>query len=102
MSVLSAYVAVVAAVGNRFVATVARGRREYRHPKQLTALLDAGFISDEAHQWRTQPYEILLQAQLLFHEARPEDAVQAAEMLEWDWQPRYYMFPRKIDSWHSA
>lgn len=101
-SVLSAYVAVVAAVGDHFVAAVARGRREYGHPTQLTALLHAGFISDEAHQWRTQPYEIPSQAQLLFHEARPEDSVQAAAMLEWDGQPGYYMFPRKIDSWHSA
>ena len=101
-SVLSAYVAAVAAVGDHFVAAVARGRREYGHPKQLAALVASGFISEAAGKWQTQPYEIPLDAQPLLYEARPEDAVRAAQMLGWGGQPRYYMFPRKIDSWNSA
>ena len=101
-SVLSAYVAVVAAVGNRFVAAVARGRREYGHPKQLAALVASGFISEAARKWRTQPHEIPLDAEPLFYEASPHDAVRAAQMLGSGGQPRYYMFRRKIDSWNSA
>jgi hypothetical protein len=94
----------VSAVGDRFVAAVARGRREYGHPKQLAALVKSGFISEEASEWRTQPREIPLEAERLFYEATPRHGLRGAQLLPWDeeGQLRYYMFRRRIDSWNPA
>ena len=103
-SVLAAYVAVVAAVGDRFVAAVARGRHEYGHPKQLAVLVKSGFISEAASEWGTLPYEIARDVERLFYEATPQDSFRGAQSLVWDetGQLRYYMFRRKIDSWNPA
>ncbi|MFH0777485.1 MAG: hypothetical protein V2A71_02525 [Candidatus Eisenbacteria bacterium] len=101
-SVLSAYVALVAELGDRFVPTVARGRRDYGHPKQLCALVRAGFTSQEASTWDTTPIAVPAEVEKLLLEARPGDALAAARKLSWDNPPCYYMFKRRIDRWSSA
>jgi hypothetical protein len=100
-SVLHAYVALTAALGDRFAPTVARGRREYQHPKQLCALIQAGFTSFGAATWRTTPFEIPPQAELLLLEAKPSNSLAAAKLLSWADPPRYYMFKRRINNWNS-
>lgn len=101
-SVLNAYVALTAALGDRFAPTVARGRREYQHPKQLCALIKAGYISFGAATWNTSPFEISPQAELLLLEAKPSNALAAARLLSWAEPPRYYMFKRRISSWNPV
>ncbi len=101
-SVLRAYVALTAALGDRFAPTVARGRREYKHPKQLCALIKAGFTSLDAATWSTTPFEIPPQAELLLLEAKSSSSLAAAKILPWAGPPRYYMFKRRISNWNSA
>lgn len=101
-SILHAYVALTAALGDRFAPTVARGRREYQHPKQLCALIKAGFTSLDAATWSTTPFEISHQAELLLLEAKPSSSLAAAKLLSWANPPRYYMFKRRIDNWNPV
>jgi hypothetical protein len=101
-SVLTAYIALAAALGDRFMPTVARGRRDYGHPRQLCASVKAGLASEEAATWDTKPVVIPSAAEKLFLEARPADELAAAEQLAWDRPPRYYMFARRIGSWSPA
>lgn len=101
-SVLRAYVALVAALGDRFVATVTRGRRSYGHPKQLCAMVRGGLTSESSATWDVTPSRIPDAAEEKFLEARPADALAAAAMLQWDGGPRYYMFARRIESWSDA
>ena len=101
-SVLAAYVALVAALGDRFMPTVARGRRQYGHPKQLCAAVEAGLTSEQSATWDTKPFAIPPAAEPLFLEARPAGELAAAEQLAWDEPPRYYMFTRRIGSWSLA
>ena len=54
-SVLSAYLTLVSTLGGKFVAAVARGRRSHDHPRQLCALVKAGFLSREEALWDIMP-----------------------------------------------
>jgi hypothetical protein len=101
-SVLKAYVSVVAALGDRFVPTVARGRRDYGHPKQLCAMVRAGLTSEASATWDVNPERIPHTAETKFLEATPRDEADAAALLIWDGPPRYFMFGRRIRSWSPA
>lgn len=101
-SVLRAYIALVAALGDLFAAAVARGRRDYAHPKQLCALVKAGFTARASATWDATPAAIPDAAERLFLEARPQDALTAVSSLAWDRAPRYYMFSRRIDRWSPS
>jgi hypothetical protein len=101
-SVLRAYVMLAAALGDRFVAAVARGRREYGHPEQLSAMVTAGLVSEASATWETDPYALPPPAELLLLEARPAEALRAIEQLSWNPAPRYYMFSRRVDRWSDA
>jgi hypothetical protein len=98
-SVLSAYVSVAAVLGDRFVPTVARGRRSYGHPKQLCAMVLAGLTSERSATWDVQPDRIPGDLELKLLEATPRDEAAAAAALAWDRAPHYYMFERRIQSW---
>jgi hypothetical protein len=103
-SVLSAYLTLVSTLGGKFVAAVARGRRSHDHPRQLCALVKAGFISREEALWDIMPKAITTDAERLFKEANSEISLQAVGKLQWDLSGDiyYYMFQRKIESWSKA
>jgi hypothetical protein len=102
LSAITAYVSLVAALGDRFCATVARGRRDYGHPEQLCALVHAGFVGKDSATWAVTPTPIPAAVEPLFLEAEPERALAAAEQLNWDKGPKYFMFERRIKSWSAA
>ncbi len=101
-SVLKAYVSLAAALGDRFVPAVTRGRRSYGHPKQLCAMVRAGLTSEASALWDVSPDRIPDGAERKLLEATPADALAAAAALTWTNQPRYYMFARRIGSWSAA
>lgn len=103
-SVISAYLTLVSTLGGKFVASLARGRRDHEHPCQLCALVKAGFILREDALWDTMPKPLTPDAERLLKEARPEASLKAAEKLQWDTSGElyYYMFQRKINSWSKA
>ncbi len=101
-SVLRAYVALMAVLGNRFVPTVARGRRQYGHPVQLCAMVRAGLTAEDAAAWDTTPVVVPAAVESVLLEARPADGLAAAERLTWGGEPRYYMFQRRIREWSPA
>lgn len=101
-SVLKAYATLVAALGERFVTAVARGRRDYGHPKQLCAMVQAGFVSEQAATWDVTPQPIPASAEQRLLEARPADELEACGLLAWGSEPRYYMLKRRIGSWSAA
>jgi hypothetical protein len=101
-SVLSAYISLVAALGDQFVAAVARGRRDYGHPQQLAAMVRAGFVRRESALWDTSPLPLPPAAERALLEAEPARALEAVEQLDWKTAPCYYMFRRRIDSWNPA
>jgi hypothetical protein len=101
-SVLCAYVSLAAALGDRFVPTVARGRRTYGHPAQLSAMVRAGLTSEGSATWDVKPTRIPAAAERKFLEATPADEAAGAALLQWDGAPRYYMFGRRIASWSPA
>ena len=90
------------ALGDRFAATVARGRRDYAHPEQLSAMVRAGLVSEASATWKTAPRPLPPPVESLLLEARTAEALRAAEQLPWDDAPCYYMFPRRIDRWSDA
>jgi hypothetical protein len=101
VSLLKAYLQLCNIAGDLFAATVARGRREYGHPKQLKAMISAGFTTQTSAAWQTMPKPIARNIELLLHEARAVDAFNAAQLLQWsDVGPTYYMYPRRINSWN--
>lgn len=101
-SVLHAYVALVSALGDRFVATVTRGRRSYGHPKQLCAMVRGGLTSESSATWEVAPMRIPDDAEQRFLEATPADALAAVGLLRWEGGPHYYMYARRIGSWSDA
>lgn len=102
LSVLTAYVSLVAALGDRFAAVVMRGRRDYGHPKQLCGMVHFGFVSQKSAVEELTPTAIPAAQEALFLEAEPERALAAVEQLDWAKPPKYYMFARRIKSWSSA
>lgn len=101
-SVLTAYVSLVAALGDRFAPSVARGRRDYAHPDQLAALVVAGFAARASALWDTTPIAIPDAVEHLFLEAEPAKSLEATGKLDWSNPPRYHMFSRRISSWSPA
>jgi hypothetical protein len=101
-SVLRAYVSLVAALGDRFVPSVARGRRDYGHPRQLCAMVKAGLTTEASATWDIKPHRIPDPAERKLLEATPADEAAAVATLEWDATPRYYMFQRRISHWSPA
>lgn len=100
-SVLTAYVSLVATLGDRFAPTVARGRRDYCHPDQLNALVTAGFTTKQSALWDTTPLVLSPAAEALLLESDPHAAFQAVKALDWSNPPRYFMFSRRIQNWSS-
>jgi hypothetical protein len=101
-SVLTAYVSLVAALGDRFAPTVARGRRQYGHPVQLAAMVYAGFTAKSSALWNTTPVPIPRSVEPLFLQAEPTRALEAVGRLDWSRAPLYYMFKRRIRNWSPA
>jgi hypothetical protein len=101
-SVLTAYVSLVAALGDMFIPCVARGRREYGHPLQLRAMIRAGLVGRASATWEGKPSAISKEADLLLQEADEAAALKAVEQLKWPSPPHYYMFSRKITGWSKA
>jgi hypothetical protein len=100
-SMLSALIALASALGDRFFATVTRGRREYGHPVQLAAMVYAGLVDKASALWDTGPAPIPAGAGVALEEADPAVALAAIEQLAWS-DPQYYMFSRKISGWSAA
>lgn len=102
-SMLKAYLTLVSRLGGRFVAVVARGRREHNHPAQLVALVKAGLLTTNEAIWDVTPEPLPRAAQNLLYEARPADSLAAAESLPFtpDRQ-RYFMFQRRIRRWNRT
>jgi hypothetical protein len=99
---LTAYVSLTAALGDLFPAAVARGRRDYGHPKQLCAMVRSGFVSEESATWETTPLPLPAAAEALFLQAEPTTSLLASEMLDWKKGSCYYMFARKLSSWSKT
>jgi hypothetical protein len=99
-SVLAAYLTLVFNLGGRYVAALARGRREHDHPRQLVSLVRAGVLAAEDALWDVAPDPIPPAAESLLYEARPAEALAAAESLAFTaGHQRYFMFQRRIDRW---
>ncbi len=101
-TVMSAYISLVAALGDKFAPMVLRGRRDYGHPKQLCAMVKAGFIAEISATTELTPTAIPAAMESHFLEGNPEHAFAAVEKLDWSNPLRYYMFARKIASWSTA
>jgi hypothetical protein len=101
-SVLTAFVSLVASLGDLFIPCVARGRREYGHPVQLRAMVRAGLVGRGSATWEGKPAAIPKEAELLLLEADEAAALKAVEQLKWSSPPQYYMFSRKISAWSKA
>jgi hypothetical protein len=93
----------VSRLGGRYVAAVARGRREHDHPTQLVALVKAGLLTCDEASWNVSPEPIPQSAQDLLYEARPANALQAAELLPFTLDAqKYFMFQRRISRWSQT
>jgi hypothetical protein len=101
-SVLTAFVALTTVLGDRFIPTVARGRREYGHPKQLKAMIGAGLIDRKSAVWDGTPTAIPLNCEAVLEEADPATSLKAAISFDWSKPPHYYKFARKIAGWSKA
>jgi hypothetical protein len=101
-SVLTAFVALVAVLGDSFIPTVARGRRDYGHPKQLKAMVTSGLVDRKSALWPGSPTAIPASCEALFEDADPATSLKAATSLDWSKPPRYYMFARKITGWRKS
>jgi len=101
-SILTAFVALVAALGDLFIPTVARGRKEYGHPTQLRAMIRAGLVDRKSALWDGTPKAISSNGEAVLEEADPATSLKAATSFDWSNPPRYHMFTRKIAGWNTA
>jgi hypothetical protein len=101
-SVLTAFVALAAALGDGFIPTVARGRREYGHPAQLREMIASGLVGRQSALWNGMPTAIPHDCERVLENADPETSLKAISSLDWSSPPRYYMFERKIKGWSTA
>jgi hypothetical protein len=101
-SVLTAFVALVAALGDMFIPTVARGRREYGHPAQLKAMIASGLVDRRSALWSGTPMAIPSNCESVLEDADPATSLKAASSFDWSKPPHYYMFTRKIAGWSKA
>jgi hypothetical protein len=101
-SVLTAYLALVAALGDMFIPTVARGRREYGHPAQLKAMIASGLVDRKSAVWNGTPMPIPANCEAVLEDADPATSLKAATSFDWSQPPRYYMFARKIAGWSKS
>jgi hypothetical protein len=101
-SALTAYVSLTAALGDHFVPTVARGRREYGHPVQLREMILAGLTSQQAALWDGMPKAIPANCEAVFEDADPATSLKAASAFDWSDKLSYYMFTRKITGWSKV
>jgi hypothetical protein len=101
-SVLTAFIALVAALGDLFIPTVARGRKEYGHPAQLREMIRAGLVDRKSALWDGTPIPISPNAEAVLEEADPATSLKAATSFDWSNPPRYHMFKRKIAGWNTA
>lgn len=102
-SVLTAYVSLCAALGDRFAPTVARGRNEYGHPAQLRALVRAGFAGAAAATWDTKPLPIAADMERKLRASDSGVSLAAAADLPWKaGDMTYFMFQRKLDKFVPA
>lgn len=101
-SVLEGYVSLAATLGDLFIPTVARGRREYGHPQQLRAMVRAGLTAERSATWNTTPIGIPSTAERRLLEATVAEALTAIEALDWNDPPWYYMFERRLGNWSAA
>ena len=100
---LAAFVSLAAALGDRFIPTVARGRREYGHPRQVAAFVYAGLTAESSALWDTKPTAIPTAAVPVLQESDPRRTLEAIEPFPWtEPLPRYFMFERKIAGWSTA
>ena len=103
MHVLRAYLGLVSVLGGRFVAAVARGRRDHDHPIHLVALVRAGVLTEGEATWDVTPQPIAKPVQDLLYEARPKDSLAAVDKLPFTpGDQKYFMFERRIDRWSKA
>ena len=102
-SMLTAFVSLAAALGDRFIPTVARGRREYGHPRQVAAFVYAGLTAESSALWDTKPIAIPTAAIPVLQESDPLRTLEAIEPFPWtEPLPQYFMFERKIAGWSTA
>lgn len=101
-SVVEAYIQLASVCGDTFAPVVARGRRDYYHPRQLSAMVESGLTSSTSARPFLTPMRMLPAVELTLQEATPEAGLRAAEKLTWTADPQYYMFARKIDRWNSG
>lgn len=102
-SVVAAYLELVSLLGGRFVAAVARGRREHEHPRHLVALVRAGLLTESEATWDITPVAISPAQQQQLYEAREAECLAASMSLTASAQTQtYYMYQRRIDRWSDA
>lgn len=101
-SALTAYMSLSAALGDHFIPTVARGRRDYGHPVQLRELIRAGLTSKKSALWPGKPTPIPANCEAVFEDADPATSLKAASSFDWSDKLSYYMFKRKIASWSKV
>jgi hypothetical protein len=101
-SMLTAFVALAAALGDLFIPTVARGRREYGHPLQLRAMVLSGLVGRKSAVWPGTPTAIPSNGEAMLEDADPASSLKAATSFDWSNAPRYYMFARKIAGWSKS
>lgn len=103
-SLLRSYLTLASALGGRFIAAVARGRRSHEHPLQLCALVKAGLLTADEAAWEGTPLPIPGKIQRRLYEARPAEYLNAAEGLDWPrgTSPSYFMFKRCLQFWSPS
>jgi|GEM_PF-1921540 len=101
--VISAYISLVSVLSDKFPAIVIRGRRDYCHPEQLCAMVQAGFVDKKSALIDIMPVEIPAKVEAKLKTSDPVRGLESIEALEWpEKKLTYYMYARKIKSWSTA